>query len=96
MSSTKQQFDTLKSAPREDLSLALGRLEESDRCGGNNMRLFDRHVYNPPKPLHIEMTQPGGGAANFVVRPVDLCDDGVGFLHGGFVHQGHQGEGSIS
>ena len=88
MSSTTQQIDTLKSAQRADITTALDRLHESEPRGGGGGRAHDRHVYNPPLPIHIEMTQPGGVAAIFVVRPVDLCDDGIGFLHGGYVHQG--------
>ncbi len=88
MPSAKQKIDTLKTAHQEDLTIALDRLQEAETDPKFTPRRFDRHIYNPPLPVHIEMTQPGGIAATFVVRPVDLCDDGIGFLHGGYVHPG--------
>jgi|GEM_PF-2498209 len=88
MPSAKQKIDTLKSAHQEDLTIALDRLQEPCADTKNSSRAFDRHIYNPPLPVNVEMTQPGGIPATFVVRPVDLCDDGIGILHGGYVHPG--------
>ncbi|MAE66940.1 MAG: hypothetical protein CMJ18_21995 [Phycisphaeraceae bacterium] len=59
-------------------------------CGEDapDKRQHDRIHYEVPEGLMFIIQHPGGSAATYLVRPYNLSDGGVGFLHGAYIHPG--------
>lgn len=53
---------------------------------GQRRHQHKRYPYAPPKPIHVEILQPGGNISRYVVHAHDLSDSGMGVFHGGFIY----------
>ena len=82
-------FDSLRLSPRDQAQLLadLSRTS-SNPSAGNNRRTGDRHQYILEAGLIVRMHHPGGSTVNYLVRARNLSTDGLGFLHGSFLHKG--------
>ena len=69
---------------RQELMAKLDRQATSFR--GMEARLEDRLPYAESAGVMLTLNHPGGSIANYLVRPRNLSQRGVGFLHGNFVH----------
>lgn len=75
--------DTLRLPAEEFRQLISSGHPASSRPNG---RREDRRRYQPPQGIVLEVEHPGGSRARLLVRPRNISRGGVGFLHGGFLH----------
>lgn len=78
--------DTLKISEQEYQRL-LGKLDQvaAQSRGKTVQRRRDRRFTHPAQMI-VRMMHPGGTTGNYLVRTRDVSANGLGFLHGNFVH----------
>ena len=54
----------------------------------SDRREHERVPYQEAHGLLVVMSHPGGNVVKYLVKPRNLSETGVGFLHGNFVHIG--------
>ncbi|UCD76726.1 MAG: response regulator [Phycisphaerales bacterium] len=57
---------------------------------GRESRLEDRLPYKTAADVIVTLRHPGGSVVDYLVRPRNLSPQGIGFLHGNFVHPGSE------
>jgi hypothetical protein len=84
----KNRIETLRLTPREHEAImrALEEREASD--DRRQQRRSERLSYHCPDGLVVRLHQPGRDPMDYLVRPRNLSEGGLGFLHGGFVYPG--------
>ncbi len=72
----------------------VGVIEDLDRASGRAMdqglRRMERYSYREDDGLVLEVHHHGGQQIDYLIRPRNLSATGIGFIHGGFLHQGTQ------
>ncbi len=71
-------------ATLDDLLDAMDDVQQS--CGSGDRRREARHSYR--RQITVDVCQPGGSRARFVVATRSFSTTGISFLHGGFLHPG--------
>ncbi|MDY7110118.1 MAG: response regulator [Planctomycetota bacterium] len=81
-------IDSLRLSEQEQQDL-IARLEQAaDRHRGAELRVEDRVPCHVATCAVATLHHPGGSVVNYLVRPRNLSRNGIGFLHGNFVHIG--------
>lgn len=67
-------------------------LDESQRsrcqAPSSNRRQKSRQNLTAVAGVLLEIEHPGGAVSRFIVRPRDISQTGMGFMHGGFLYKG--------
>ncbi|MCA9253998.1 MAG: PilZ domain-containing protein [Phycisphaerales bacterium] len=83
----KHAFIDRIASSREELSDCVDEVTRLAKARGDGERhRHRRHPYSPPRPLHIEIIQPGGNTSRYAVHGFDLSNSGMGVFHGGFIY----------
>ncbi len=80
--------DSLRLSQQEQDELLEAMDNQSDGHRGSNLRRDERVPYRRSSGVVVTLVHPGGSVARYLVRPRNLSRCGMGFLHGGFVHEG--------
>jgi hypothetical protein len=70
----------------------VGIIEDLDRLScramDQGLRRAERYSYREDDGLILEVHHHGGQQIDYLIRPRNLSNTGIGFIHGGFLHQG--------
>ena len=88
--SDRSTLDTLHLSKRQFEAIADERDRQDGAFNGANLRRSDRLTYRSNGAMVVTVYHPGGTIVRYAVSARNLSADGVGFLHGGFLHAGTQ------
>lgn len=88
--SRSNPVDTVRLSPaeREALIASLDR-QSKDADSSENNRRHERVAFFP-KPVAVSFIHPGGVETRCLVTPRNISVSGMGFLHGGYLHNGSE------
>ena len=85
-SSTSDVTDALRLSP-DQFNELLEQLDEAARMSPASAdRNAERYIYEA-EDVVLEVHHPGGSVGHFLIRPRNISDTGIGFLHGGFLYE---------
>ncbi len=84
----RECVDSIRLSQQEQEEVLTALDSQTESPGVAELRCDERISYRKPGGVVVTLAHPGGTVAHFIVRPRNLSRFGIGFLHGGFLHEG--------
>lgn len=84
-------LDTLRGLSREEIAEAFSAAQHKasePETGDDGSKSARKKERTKAAVAEIEIQQPGGTTARFLIRLTEISKSGLGFLHGGYLHAG--------